>query len=97
MHHNRVRAEFVAKLYSGAGDGIDHSSVRPSSQGSLVALRGFADVTTILIKNTIVPIPIKNAPMVLIKFKLLKPLSIQIREYPARHPHQTKEMLYEEC
>ncbi|MNR48129.1 hypothetical protein D3C85_1673240 [compost metagenome] len=51
------------KLYSGAGDGIVHSKERPS-HGSAGAVIGFLAVAMMLIRNTNVPIPMKNAPTV---------------------------------
>ncbi len=49
-----------------------HSSVRPSSQGSLATPFGFAQVANALIRKTKMPIPIKMAPIVLTKFSVSK-------------------------
>src|SRR5690606_2389134 len=61
-----------AKLYSGTGEGVVHSSVRPS-QGSAPATSPRIEVTTTLYSRTRTPAAMKKAPMVLTRLKVSSP------------------------
>jgi hypothetical protein len=61
-----------AKLYTGVGDGIDHSRVRPS-HGSAPAISPFVRVRHTFHKKTSTDRAMMNDPMVASRFQNSKP------------------------
>ena len=67
-----------AKLYSGTGDGIDHSSVRPS-HGSALATSPSRSVLITFTRNTSTDSAMTNAPIVASRFMVSQPMSAAYR------------------